>query len=158
MRTQDEEAWVTNYYVDQSGTISYGYAEGYKNLFGDRDVDHVDVSLRGTITFTPTMSVQFFNQILFAEWRYNRLRKLVTPVSFESTTDDLPDFFYKVFNANIVFRWEYLPGSTFYLVWTQNRLGYTGLYGQNLSDDISNVFRIPMDNVILAKISYWWSL
>ena len=147
MRTFDEEAWVVGKYADDG-----------KNIFGDRNVDHVDVSLRGTITFTPTMSVQFFNQILFAEWRYNRLRKLVTPVSFESTTDDLPDFFYKVFNANIVFRWEYLPGSTFYLVWTQNRQGYTGLYGQNLRDDISDVFGIPMDNVILAKISYWWSL
>ena len=147
MHTIGEEAWVVGYYASDG-----------RNLFGDRNVDHIDISLRGTVTFTPTISVQFFNQILFAEWRYDRLRKLITPVSFESTDGAPLDFFYKVFNANLVFRWEYLPGSTFYLVWTQNRTGFKGIFGQNLLDDISNVFRVPMDNVILAKISYWWSL
>jgi len=95
---------------------------------------------------------------LFAKWRYDNLKKLVTPVEFGSAIGNLPDFFNKIFNANLVFRWEYLPGSTFYVVWTQSRQGYSGLYDQNLFDDISDVFRVPMDNVILAKISYWWSL
>ena len=158
MHTVNEEAWATYYYVDQYDTIRYGFREGYKNLFGDRDVDYLDISLRGTITFTPTISLQFFNQILFAKWRYDNLKKLVAPVEFGSAIGNLHDFFNKIFNANLVFRWEYLPGSTFYLVWTQNRQGYTGLYDQNLFDDISDVFKVPMDNVILAKISYWWSL
>jgi hypothetical protein len=148
MATKKEEAWLIG-----------AYADG-KNLFGDRDVDYYDFSLRGTVTFTTNMSFQFFNQIMLAKWRYINFKTLDSP-------DHLPlfegkpaaqDYFMKVFNANIVFRWEYLHGSTFFLVWTQGRQGYNGIYNQTISKDFRDIFRLPMDNVILAKISYWWSL
>jgi hypothetical protein len=149
MRTLKEEAWVVGYYSPNG-----------HNIFGDRYVDHIDISLRGTVTFAPAISVQFFNQLLFAEWHYTNLREHYFINNFKDLQGfSVPrDFSYKVFNANIVFRWEYLPGSTFYLVWTQNRQVYEGLYEMTHQDDIADIFRIPMDNVILAKISYWWSL
>ncbi|MCE1197914.1 MAG: carbohydrate binding family 9 domain-containing protein [Marinilabiliales bacterium] len=34
---------------------------------------------------------------------------------------DNPNFNFKEFLSNLVVRWEYLPGSTLYLVWSQNR-------------------------------------
>ena len=64
----------------------------------------------------------------------------------------------KVVNANIVLRWEYLPGSTVYLVWTHERFGTVPTYGGSFSDDMAKAFKLPVNNVILAKISYWWSL
>lgn len=149
MRTKKEEAWIIGMYT-----------AGPFNLFGDRDVHYYDLSLKGTITFTPEVSFQFFNQILLAKWKYAGLKRLEAP----ERTVPLPDgeqmeydYFMKILNANIVFRWEYLPGSTFFLVWTQGRQGYGGSYLQSFSDDFRDVFRLPMDNVILAKISYFWS-
>ncbi|MDI6766227.1 MAG: DUF5916 domain-containing protein [Bacteroidota bacterium] len=150
MKTNNEEAWLVREYT----------YDGFC-LFGDREVDYYNFSLRGTITFTPKIGVQFFSQVFLLQLRYTNFKKLLGPEDLVPLSD-YPnpniDNFMKVFNANIVFRWEYLPGSTFFLVWTQARTGMDGIYSQSLGRDFWDTFRIPMDNVILAKISYWWSL
>lgn len=131
----------------------------YDPTFADRSIDQYDLSMRGTLTFTRTMSFQFFGQVLLAKGHYENFKLLLTP-------DDLPpvsyggnpDFNDQVVNANIAYRWEYLPGSTFYLVWTQGRSGTTGVYDRSFGQNLSDAFKLPMDNVLMAKISYWWSL
>ena len=152
MRTSKEESWVKE---------KYRYSGDGHNIFADRDVNYHDLSFRGTITFAKNMSFQFFTQVMLAKWRYVNFKSLISPSVLSSVDTLLPiDLFFKVFNANIVFRWEYLPGSTFYLVWTQGRkyYGYDGAYQQNIRRDFNDVMRLPMDNVILAKVTYWGSL
>jgi hypothetical protein len=149
--TQKEVAWPLYYYTSDG-----------RNLFGTRDVDQYDLSLRGTVTFTRTISLQFFTQVFLAKGRYGDFAALaasdrMVPYAYDRSLGN-PDFNEKVLNANLVFRWEYLPGSTAYLVWTQARYGDNGLYDRTLSDNIADAFKLPMDNVLLAKISYWWSL
>ncbi|MEX1275313.1 MAG: DUF5916 domain-containing protein, partial [Bacteroidota bacterium] len=61
-------------------------------------------------------------------------------------------------NSNLVLRWEYLPGSTVYLVWSQARSGEHGLYGTSFGDDFRDTFQLPLENVLLLKVSYWMSL
>lgn len=160
-RTRDEEAWATStnspyYFYDSTLTHSW------HNLFGDRDIDQYDLSLRGTITFTRSMSVQFFTQVLLAKANYTHYSVLVgaddlEPYNFQPTPTDDPDFNQKTINANVVFRWEYMPGSTIYLVWTQARIGDNDVYATSFRDDFRDAFKLPMDNVLLAKITYWWS-
>jgi hypothetical protein len=150
--TRNEEAWPLFFYTSNG-----------RNLFGDRDIDQYDFSLRGTITFTRSISLQFFTQLLLAKGQYINFKELVapdrlTPYPYDKTTNPTPDFNEKTVNANLVFRWEYLPGSTFYLVWTQARYGDNGIYNRTFGDNFSDAFKLPMDNVILAKITYWWSL
>ncbi|TAK54777.1 MAG: hypothetical protein EPO24_12820 [Bacteroidetes bacterium] len=151
--TRKEEAWVIPQYTD----------DGF-NLFGQRDVDQRDFSLRGTITFTPRFSAQFFVQALLVKVHYEDFRKLESPTELmpydyqNSTTFYDPDFNQQVLNANVVLRWEYLPGSAAYLVWTQNREGYRGIYRTSWGEDFGETFRLPMDNVLLLKINYFWSL
>lgn len=147
-RTRDEEAWPVGYFSSNG-----------LNLFGDRDIDEYDLSLRGIVTFTPRITMQFFTQVFLAKGRYSGLRELVSPEGFR-VYPSLPgvEFNEKVLNANLVFRWEYLPGSTLYLVWTQARSGLRGAFDNRFSEDFQDAFRLPMDNVVLAKVSYWWSL
>jgi hypothetical protein len=65
-------------------------------------------------------------------------------------------FNYQQFRSNVVFRWEYLPGSLLFVVWTQGREGVVGEEGDaNLGGDLSDLFRLPADNTFLVKISYW---
>jgi hypothetical protein len=154
VKTRHEEAWVTT-----PNPPYYYYVDERYNLFGDRNIDQHDLSLRGTLTFTRDLSLQFFTQVFLAKGRYTNFKKLIgrdNLSSYDFGSPDL-DFNEKTLNANIVLRWEYLPGSTFYLVWTQGRHGYRGTYGQTFLHDAGDVFLLPMDNVILAKISYWWS-
>jgi hypothetical protein len=111
------------------------------------------------MTFTRTISLQFFGQLFLAKGHYENFKLLagpdeLTPVVYAGN----PDFNEKVINANVVFRWEYLPGSTFYFVWTQARSGATNIYDRSFGQNVSDALRLPMDNVLLAKVSYWWSM
>jgi len=67
-----------------------------------------------------------------------------------------PDFNFREFRSNLVIRWEYVPGSILYLVWSQDRTGI--LPGGRFSgaDDFRGLFRVYPDNVFLLKISYWF--
>ncbi len=70
-----------------------------------------------------------------------------------------PDFRVRSLRSNAVLRWEYRPGSTLYLVWTQNRLGFfddpTFRPGHDLG---RGLLRDPPTNVLLVKFNYWLSL
>lgn len=69
-----------------------------------------------------------------------------------------PDFNFRSLRGNAVLRWEYLPGSTLYLVWTQDR-SHTAHYGDvRLARDGSALLRAQPDNVFMIKASYWLGL
>jgi hypothetical protein len=69
-----------------------------------------------------------------------------------------PDFNFRQFRSNLVIRWEYLPGSTLFLVWSQGRTSTatSGLF--SYGEDIRELFGIVPHNVFLIKFSYWFSL
>ncbi|NJO91579.1 MAG: hypothetical protein HC831_23420 [Chloroflexia bacterium] len=73
-------------------------------------------------------------------------------------TFDNPDFNFQQFRSNLVVRWEYSPGSTVYLVWSQGRTasGSSGRF--NFDKDMDNLFGIQPHNVFLIKFNYWFSL
>ena len=129
-------------------------------LFGDRDVDELDFALRGIVTFTRTFSLQWFSQVLIARGRYQNYRRLIGTSDFDS--GNIPnasyDFNQTIFNANVLLRWEFLPGSTAYLVWTQARVGESGDYGASFGRRIHETFALPHEDVLLLKVSYWFPL
>ncbi|MCF8369051.1 MAG: carbohydrate binding family 9 domain-containing protein [Bacteroidales bacterium] len=62
------------------------------------------------------------------------------------------------FRSNLVFRWEYIPGSTLYVVWSQGRSGDNS-YGQfNFRDDMKDLYSIIPHNIFQVKFSYRISL
>jgi hypothetical protein len=66
------------------------------------------------------------------------------------------DFNDKSLNTSAVARWEYRPGSTLFLVWTQGRQQDdvdTGSFAARR--DYQNLFAARPDNVFLIKASYW---
>ena len=71
---------------------------------------------------------------------------------------DNRDFNFKSFRGNAILRWEYNPGSVFYLAWTQNRSDFesgNGLF--DFGNDTAALLNSEPDNIVLAKISYWWN-
>jgi len=65
-----------------------------------------------------------------------------------------PDFNFKQFRSNFVLRWEYIPGSVVYAVWSQGRTGYDNYGGFKYFDDISDLFTVTPHNIFLIKISH----
>ncbi len=66
-----------------------------------------------------------------------------------------PDFNFKSLRGNIVLRWEFLPGSVFFLVWTHGQVNTDNPGELSLSRDFRNLWNSEADNVFLAKFTYW---
>lgn len=69
-----------------------------------------------------------------------------------------PDFNFRQFRSNLVVRWEYLPGSTLYLVWSQGRTGSSSTGHYSFSNDMRELFDVVPKNVFLVKFSYLFML
>ena len=54
-----------------------------------------------------------------------------------------------------MFRWEFRPGSTLFLVWQQSRQGVANIGDFALGRDFGEVFRNPATNVLALKMTYW---
>lgn len=69
-----------------------------------------------------------------------------------------PDFTFRRFRSNLVLRWEYKPGSSLYVVWSQGRTDEEQRWEGRFGDNWRDLWGTPADNVLLVKISYWLSL
>jgi len=73
-------------------------------------------------------------------------------------TFDKPDYHFSQFRSNLVIRWEYLPGSTLFLVWSQGRTRSVSDGSFSYAHDIRDLFGTKAQNVFLVKLSYWFPL
>jgi hypothetical protein len=147
VRTQ--EAWVDNLDLD-GGTTS---------IFADRSTRSFSATIRGSITFTRDLTLQAYAQLFTAKGHHENFRRLLDASSFEPFAyEGNPDFNEQSFNMNLVARWEYLPGSTLFLVWSQARAGESTDYFTSLGQDIVETFRLPPSNVTMVKATIWWNL
>lgn len=68
---------------------------------------------------------------------------------------DHPSFSKVEFRANAVLRWEYLPGSTLYVVWTQSRSDSEGMADFGIRRSFNRLSYSKPDNIFMLKFSYW---
>ena len=69
-----------------------------------------------------------------------------------------PDFSSRSLRGNAVLRYEYRPGSTLYLVWTQSCSSYGANPAFNAAQDFRRLCQGRSDNVFAVKVNYWLSL
>jgi hypothetical protein len=121
------------------GTNSY--------YFADLDSREFDVTVRGTYTFTPTLTLQAYAQLFLAGGHYGQTSVATATGkgselpfgAFRPTqmpSGDAPDFRDGALNVNLVLRWEFLPGSTVLGV-------YTHAQGQTAFDPVTEGFGRP---------------
>ena len=67
-----------------------------------------------------------------------------------------PNFNFLQFRSNAVLRWEYKPGSTLFLVWTQERTDNPQFAANDnsLGGITQNLFAITPSNMFLIKYTY----
>jgi len=68
-----------------------------------------------------------------------------------------PDFSFRQFRSNLVARWEWKPGSSVYVVWSQGRTSYAPEWDDSFSSNWDALRGTRPDNVFLVKLSYWFS-
>jgi hypothetical protein len=87
------------------------------------------------------------NQYLIDEFRNGQI----------DYTFDNPDFSFFEFRSNLVLRWEYIPGSTLYFVWSQGRSGDHEVGEFDMLGHVNRLSDIKPRNVFLLKFSYRFS-
>ncbi len=145
----------------------YSPGQYYLPVFGERDTRSLDFTIRSSLTFTNSLSLQLYTQLFLARGKYDNFSILVNPDELASFTSypKQRDFNYKTLQTNLVMRWEYRPGSTVYLVWTQGRRERDELnplapprdsspYDRSLDRQIGDVFGIFPHNTFMLKINY----
>ncbi|MEK6566474.1 MAG: DUF5916 domain-containing protein, partial [Bacteroidota bacterium] len=141
-------AWVTN--LTSPALIS---------VFADRSTEAWDITTRGTFVFTRDLTLQLYFQYFNAKVKYENFLQMTSPDTFNPDNAFSWDQFNRLsFNSNVVLRWEYLPGSTIYLVWSHARDGDEGDFATPFGNSLSRTFALPSENVLLLKISYWLSM
>ena len=160
---------------------------GTRYIFGHIEQKIISLEFRLNWTFTPKLSLQAYLQPFIGVGTYSHFRELARPKTFDfniygegtstiSFEDGVygvdpdgegpagafyfgnPDFNVKSLRGTIVLRWEYLPGSLLYFVWTQNRADYAHPGDFQFRRDLADLLTAPGDNIFLIKVSYRWNM
>ncbi|HET7790714.1 MAG TPA: DUF5916 domain-containing protein [Gemmatimonadales bacterium] len=151
--------WYGNF-TDSAAVTHYTFAH--------LDQKTASIQLRLDYTATPTLTVQFYGEPFVSKGTYSAVRELsATPrasaydarfAAYGDTavTNNPGGFNFKEFRSNLVLRWEYRPGSTLYVVWTQGRDAFDPVAGtRSFSGDVNDLFHTHPNNTFLIKASYW---
>ena len=158
---------------------------GKRYVFGRLDQLTLSSAVRLNWTFTPELSFQLYAQPLVSVGDYSEYKELARARSYDfirygeegSTFDEetlvadpdgpdgpaktleLPnrDFNFASLRGTAVARWEYRPGSTLYLVWTQQRSGDTDHPHFAFGSTFDQLGDAPMHNVFVLKMNWWFS-
>ena len=133
---------------------------GQRYLFGDLDQRTVSASLRGSVIITPRLSFELYVQPLLSSIHYDSVRQLLAPGTFElgPTAADPATYSEGVasLRGSAVLRWEYMRGSTFYVVWNGNQ-GRDDLGSRfPLGRGARTISRLDPSHVFMVKATYWW--
>jgi hypothetical protein len=174
-----ERAFYANVSVQPSGRLQVSIATRYvrgidiaqwienSDTTGDGDNDHVygtlrrhivDMTLRGIYSIHRDLTLQAYLQPFVAVGDYQNIRRLARPRSFDfepAVIESDPDFNRKSVRGNVVLRWEYLRGSTLFLVWDvwQEDKQRAGVFSP--ARDLGDAFGAPSKHVLMAKVTYW---
>lgn len=158
---------------------------GKRYVFADIKQKTLSTSIRLNWTFSPTMSLQTYLRPFISSGNYTNFKEFAEPRTYnfdsygtdigtiqkmgeeyvvdpdaggpaESFTFDEPDFNFRSVQGNAVFRWEYMPGSTLFLVWQQQRNELAEIGSFDLNRDVNAIFNTKPTNVFLIKVSYWF--
>ena len=156
----DDAQWVELVEENINGRIKNHY------IYGELRSQTLDFTTRADISFTPTLSLQFYVQPFITVGDYSNFKELVEPKSYQFKPYPLrrnPDFHIRSLRGNTVLRWEFHPGSTLFLVWSQSRtveieevsakdLEFRPLHrlGSSFTDEGKNIF--------LVKCRYWFGM
>ena len=136
-----------------------------KYVYGELKSRVVDLTTRADILFTRDVSLQFYIQPFVAVGDYDdtAFKSLAAPSTYTFTPftgQANRDFTRRSLRSNLVFRWEYRPGSTVFLVWSQSRSA--AIAGANPTfkpfNSIGDVFSDAGPNIFMVKFNYFFNI
>jgi hypothetical protein len=155
-------------------------------VLGRIDQDTWNFTFRLNLALTPELTLQYYGSPFIGTGRYSAFKRATDALArrYENRfhlygPDEIapgldgtytvgeaaggaysfanPDFSFRQFRSNLVARWEYKPGSSLYVVWSQGRTGYAPYWEDAFQSNWRSLWETRPDNVFLVKLSYWLS-
>ncbi|MFB6230551.1 MAG: DUF5916 domain-containing protein [Salinibacter sp.] len=153
--------------VSTAGTSIGGQPTYYAPVYGRRDTERLNLTLRSNVALTKDLSFEFFGQLFGARGRYRDFQILSDRDDLNSF-DAYPkrhDFARSSFIANAVLRWEFRPGSELFVVWSQDRRlrrtepffrdrRSSSPYNRPAGRRLTDAFRDVPRNAFIVKLRY----
>jgi hypothetical protein len=169
--------------------VTYDNMDRY--VFASIDRKTINASLRINFNLSPNLTFQYWGQPFVATGNYYDYKYISNPMASDygsrfhvydagqisldengynidegkdGSTDysfGNNDFNVQQFLSNFVLRWEYNPGSSVYLVWSQTRSGFNNSGTLDYFNDMGDLFnhkKNAPNNVFLIKFSYRFGL
>jgi len=173
-QTQDNLQYMDYVFVDR----------GFKTILGRINQKTMGATFRIDYNISPEISLQYYGSPFASVGKYSALKEITNPraesyherfsllntelVGNEyqvAATDDTPgysihnpDFTFTQFRSNLVFRWEYRPGSQLFLVWGNERTSWKNENIARVEKAFGNLNDVFPNNIFLVKLNYWFSL
>jgi hypothetical protein len=154
-------------------------------VFGRIHQTDVSMTVRANWTFSPHLTLQVYAQPYVSSGRYTELKDVDHPGAAQyadrfhlfagneiqltdayhvardgsSFSFDRPDFNFRQLRSTVVVRWEYLPGSTVFAIWSHGQTSDAFSNGRfQLGRDLSELGTSPSENIVMVKANYWIGL
>ena len=160
-------------------------------LFASIDQKTISTSFRINLNLSPNLTLQYWGQPFIATGKYYDHKYITDPMAsnyrdrfhtftrqeitsagdqynVDENADGITDYSFnktdfnvREFLSNLVVRWEYSPGASVFLVWSQTRSSSTDAGNLNLFNDLGGLFNTSDNkphNVFLVKFSYRFGL
>ncbi len=128
-------------------------------VVGYQRLSELSQIVRASYAFTPRLTLQAFTQFFVANWNYRDLHPWADgELQSQNVTAEGPtSFSSRVWNVNVIARWEFMPGSALYAIYTKgtwngelaNRTG-----ALSPVNDLPMLFGQPADDALQLKISW----
>lgn len=153
---------------------------GTRYVFSYVDRTTISTQFRLDYTFSPDLSLEAYAEPFVATGSFRDFGELIAPktsdlrtygsdgTTITSTSDGYtvsadgqefslpnPDFRVLSFRSNLVLRWEWLPGSTFFVVWQQDRGGALASGRGAGPGALFDAVSAPGSNFLAVKATYW---
>ena len=144
----------------------------------------ISAALRLNYTIDPNLSIQYYGQPFISRAKFTDFKHVTNPIAddlydrfyqyndnqisydngsylvdedIDGNTDysiSNPDFSFVQFRSNLVVRWEYIPGSELFLVWSQGVTGLVDSTDKLFSGLENGILNQKPENIFLIKATY----
>jgi hypothetical protein len=155
---EDHTQWFGNFADEAAGVTHYTFAH--------LDQNTLSMSVRGSYTATPDLTLELYAQPFVSRGTYSDVRELsTTPHAADYAARFIPftppasadlAFRFTRLRTNAVLRWEYRPGSTLFVVWAHGREAFVDQAEERpWRHEYRDLLELHPDNTFLVKLAYW---
>jgi hypothetical protein len=142
--------------IDDIGFVNYNYFTDTITL-GRRDLQTISNTLSGVYKFTNKMSLSVRGRHYWSRANYKGYYTLQQNgyLNLDSTYGGRHDVNFNAFNIDLVFFWQFAPGSELNIVYKNAVLKRENVINYDYYDNFSGSLNSPQNNSVSIKVLYY---